>query len=154
MARRLCGLAYFGLATFMIPSMGAQTTAARPAPRCYRLTVGDWSRPLGVNARYHALPVEVRLDTVRVGSVGSTAAPDIDFPTGKHYPGTPLWTRKADTIEIVWSNGFQGTRVRVGASGDDELRGTVSVWSDANEFGTEPPHASVVAQRLSCAGVP
>jgi C-terminal processing protease CtpA/Prc len=31
------------------------------------------------------------------------------------------------------------------------LRGTVSIWSDGNEFGRNPPHAFVVARPVTCA---
>jgi hypothetical protein len=121
---------------------------------CYHLSRSDWSRALGVNARYHALPASIRLDTVRAARGGWTVAPDIAFPNANRFPGTPRWVFHADSIEIVWSNGYQVTTVRLSVTGGDELRGSATVSSDANEFGTDLPHASVVARRTSCADLP
>lgn len=123
-------------------------------PRCYRIILGSWSRPLGVNASYHAVPAVVRLDTVRAARGGWTVVPDIAAFHGSDFPGHPSWARKADSIRIRWSNGYQVTTILLGASGADDLRGTVTVGSDANEFGTDVPHATVDARRTSCAGVP
>lgn len=94
---------------------------------------------------------------VRVASPIVAAAAPIGwhaFPNASFFPGTPRWTRQADSIVIVWSNGYQVTTVRLGATQEDELRGTATVGSDANEFGMDPPHASIVAPRVSCAGPP
>lgn len=142
-----------GLGVLFVQTLGAQSTPVpSPAvPRCYRLIRGEWSRSLGVNARYHALPAVIRLDTARAARGGWTVAPDIAFPSPNHFRGTPRWMRQADSIEIVWSNGYQGTTVRLGPPEGSELHGTAIVRSDANEFGTDIPHASIVAHRVSCA---
>jgi hypothetical protein len=120
-------------------------------PECYRLTRGEWSRPLGVNARYHGLPAVIRLDTMPALRGGWIVSPDIAFPFANHYPGTPRWTRQADSVEILWSNGYEVTTVRLGTGKNNGLSGTVTVRGDANEFGTDLPHASIIAHRVSCA---
>jgi hypothetical protein len=156
MTGRFRKLVYLGLGVLFGPTLGAQSTPG-PAPagaRCYRFIRGEWSRSLGVNARYHALPAVIRLDTVRAARGGWTVAPDIAFPTASHFPGTPRWIRQADSIEIVWSNGYQVTILRLGGPEGGELRGTATVRSDANEFGTDLPHASIVARPVSCADLP
>jgi hypothetical protein len=51
----------------------------------------------------------------------------------------------------MWSNGFQSTTLRLGRRGNKELRGTASVWSDANEFGDNLPRAKALATRTPCA---
>ena len=141
---------------FFAPFLGAQSSRGRkPAsPRCYRLSHGEWSHPLGVNAAYHAIPAIVRLDTVPDAGDGWTVAPDIAFPTGHHFPGMPRWTQQGDSIGIVWSNGYQVTTVRLGPSRGEDLRGTATVRSDANEFGTDLPRASIVARPAPCTGRP
>jgi hypothetical protein len=153
MKRRFQYAACLGFGFVFTRSLGAQRAqvGAPSVPRCYRLAQGEWSRPLGVNARYHTLPVMVRLDTARAGREGWKVAPDIDFPTPSHFRGTPRWTRQGESIEMLWSNGYQVTTVRLSPSGGDELRGTAIVRSDANEFGSDLPHASIVARRISCA---
>lgn len=77
--------------------------------------------------------------------------PDIRFPTGRNFPGTPRWMERGDSIDILWSNGYQATRVRLGPGRGKELRGIATVMSDANELGRKPPHASVVASPVACA---
>lgn len=143
------------LVTMLAPaSLVAQRTTRRPPPGiagCYRLTLGEWSRPLGRNARYHAIPSIVRLDSARAIRGGWRALPDITYPTPNRLRGTPSWTAPRDTIEIMWSNGFQSTTVRLGRRGARELGGTAIVWSDANEFGTDVPRARVTARRTACA---
>jgi len=123
------------------------------APRCYRLTQSAWSRSLGVNAAYHVLPAVIRLDTVRAAHGGWRVAPDIAFPGGSHFPGTPRWAQHADSIEIVWSNGYQVTTLSLGASRGGDRRGVATARSDANEFATDVPHATIEARRTTCAGL-
>lgn len=48
------------------PSLCAQTASPRAPVEFvggYDLALGAWSRPLGINAVYHAIPATVRLDT-------------------------------------------------------------------------------------------
>ena len=144
------------LCALCAPCLGAQgtPTAAPTETRCYHLSHGEWSRPLGVNAAYHAIPAMVRLDTVPAAHGGWVVVPDLAFPNDNHFPGMPHWTQQADSIGIVWSNGYQVTIVRLGPSRGEELRGTATVRSDANEFGTELPHASIIARRTTCTGSP
>jgi len=135
-------------------SLSAQTVAPR-APAafvgCYKIALGAWSRT--VNApEFHAIPATFRLDTAAASHGGWKASPDIAYPYPSRVAGSPRWTVVAqDTVEIVWSNGFQATTLRLGRYGDWELRGRAGVWSDANEYGTDLPRADVVAERVVCA---
>ena len=149
-------LVSLGIVGLLAQAARAQDTAATPpaVPRCYRLIRGEWSRPLGVNAQYHALPALVRLDTAPALQGGWKVVSDIAFPTKSRFGGWPRWTRQADTLEIQWSTGFQVTTVRLGWTAGKDLRGAVRVWSDANEFGRNPPHASILARPVSCAELP
>jgi hypothetical protein len=135
-------------------SICAQTAAPR-APvafaGCYNLALGAWSRPLGVNAAFHAIPTTIRLDTAAATRGGWRVSPDIVYPYPRRFPGTPRWTAANDTLEIMWSNGYQPTTLRLGRHGTDELRGHAVVWSDANEYGTDLPRAEVAARRIACA---
>lgn len=131
----------------------AQAVAAKaPASLagCYELSLGSWSRALGANAAYHKLPVSVRLDTVGVARGGWVLRPDIAYPYGNRFPGTPRRTATADSVEMIWSNGFQPTWVRVARSPNGDLVGEGVVGSDANEFGNGLPRATVVARRTAC----
>lgn len=151
-----CKLASLVTVVLLARAVGAQDTAATAPkmPRCYRLVRGEWSRPLGVNAQYHALPAIVRLDTAPALQGGWKVVPDIAFPTKSRFGGWPRWTRQGDTLEIQWSTGFQVTTVRLGWAAGKDLRGAVKVWSDANEFGRNPPRASILARPVSCAELP
>jgi len=116
----------------------------------YSLTLGEWSRPLGANAPYHAIPGEIVLDTAAASRGGWKVSPDIKYPFPHRFPGTPRWTISHDTVQVVWSNGFQPTIVTLVQGGDNTLIGKAVVRSDANEYGTDLPHAAVVARRIAC----
>ncbi len=117
---------------------------------CYTLTLGRWSRPLGVNGEYHQLPLRIDLDTASAAQGGWKLRPDIVFPGGNQFPGTPRWTATVDSVELLWSNGYQPTWVRLARRSVDQLQGEAIVGSDANEFGNDPPRAPVTARRRSC----
>jgi len=133
--------------------LGAQTSS----PSCrsaiegrYALTLGKWSRPLGINALYHAIPIEILLDTAAAARGGWKVSPDIAYPFPHHFPGTPRWTVLRDTVQIMWSNGFQPTILRLTRQGANEMIGEAVVRSDANEYGTDLPRARVTARRIAC----
>jgi hypothetical protein len=105
---------------------------------------------LGVNAAYHELPLSVRLDTVAAARGGWVLRPDIPYPDGNRFPGTPRWAATADSVVMTWSNGYQPTLVRVARRPNGDLVGEAIVGSDANEFGNDPPRAAVVARRAPC----
>jgi len=115
----------------------------------YVLTLSEWSRPLGANSAYHAVPTDVLLDTVAAKG-GWRVSPDIQYPHPHHFPA-PRWALLRDTVQIVWSNGFQPTILRLVRTNANELRGEAIVGSDANEFGDNPPRAQVTAKRIACA---
>jgi hypothetical protein len=134
------------------PSLLAQTASPRAPVEfvgCYELTLGAWSRPLGINAAYHAIPATVRLDTAAAARGGWRVSPDIAYPHPSRFPGTPRWTATQSTVEITWSNGFQSTALRLARYGT-RLRGQAIVGSDANEFGTDLPRAEIVARPIAC----
>lgn len=133
-------------------SLFAQTASPRAPAEfvgCFDLTLGTWSRPLGINAAYHAIPATIRLDTAAAARGGWRVSPDIAYPHPSRFPGTPRWTATQSSVEITWSNGFQSTALRLARYGT-RLRGQAIVASDANEFGTDLPRAEVVARRIAC----
>ena len=134
-------------------SLCARTASSRAPAEfvgCYDLALGAWSRPLGINAAYHAIPATVRLDTAAATRGGWRVSPDIPYPYPSRFPGTPRWTATQSTVEVTWSNGFQSTALRLARYGAQELRGQAIVGSDANEFGTDLPRAEIVARRIAC----
>ena len=134
-------------------SLCAQTSSPRAPAEfagCYDLALGAWSRPLGVNAAWHAIPTTVRLDTAATTHGGWRVSPDIAYPYPSRFPGTPRWTATQSTVEVTWSNGFQSTALRLARYGAQELRGQAIVGSDANEFGPDLPRAEIVARRIAC----
>ena len=133
-------------------SLCAQTASPRAPAEfvgCYDLALGPWSRPLGINAAYHAIPATVRLDTAVAARGWWSVTPDIAYPYPSRFPGTPRWTATQSSVEIMWSNGFQSTALRLARYGT-RLRGQAIVASDANEFGTDLPRAEIVARRIAC----
>ena len=148
-------LLVFSLVAPMLASASLCAQSAFPrAPAelvgCYNLTLGAWSRPLGINAGFHALPTTVRLDSAAATRGGWIVSPDIAYPYPSRFPGMPRWTATQDSVEILWSNGFQATTLRLARHGTQQLRGQAIVGSDANEFGTDLPRAEIVARRIAC----
>jgi hypothetical protein len=141
-------------ATLFQAQLGAQvsplTCRAAIAGR-YSLTLGGWSRPLGADAPYHAIPTEILLDTAAAARGGWKVSPDVKYPHPHYFPGTPRWTTVHDTVQIVWSNGFQPTVLSLTRKDSNELNGEAVVGSDTNEYGTDPPRAQVTARRVACA---
>jgi hypothetical protein len=130
---------------------GQRAIATEPtlSAGCYQLTIGAWSRSLGVNAKYHLLPVRVQLDTAPGPGRGWKLTPDIVYPYPHRFPA-PLWRVKGDSVELVWSNGFQPTWIRAKRQSNGELIGEAEVGSDTDEFGGNPPRARVVAHSIAC----
>jgi hypothetical protein len=141
----------------MASALGTTHSAAQSPPRapselvgCYGITKGPWSRPLGFNGEFHQVPLRIQLDSARAAREGWVLRPDIVFPGGNEFPGTPRWTATADSVELLWSNGYQPTWMRLARRSTNALEGEAVVGSDANEFGDNPPRASVKLQRISC----
>jgi hypothetical protein len=140
-------------------SLGAWTVPLRgqsrtPAPAnfagCYALTLEPWSRPVGGDARYHAVPPIVRLDTLPVDGGGLQLRPNIAYPHGRRLP-TARWLVKGDSVELAWSNGYQPTVVWLVRHADGSLRGRAVALSDAQVAGElPPPQARVTARRAAC----
>jgi hypothetical protein len=130
----------------------AQSTPGAPTELvgCYGITKGPWSRPLGVNGEYHQVPLRIELDSARAAREGWVLRPDIVFPGGNEFPGTPRWTATADSVQLLWSNGYQPTWMRLVRRSATELAGEAVVGSDANEFGDDPPRALVKVRRIPC----
>jgi len=147
-------LAGFGVfATLVTQSLKAQATqiaCQRSIAGRYSVTLGEWSRPIGTNGPYHAIPPEITLDTASAAGTGGRVSPDIKYPFPSHFPGVPRWTLSHDTIQVVWSNGFQPTILNLVQKDANTLQGEAVVRSDANEYGNNPPHAEVTARRIAC----
>ena len=145
-----CALALALSAVALLPAQSRPPTPLEVAG-CYGLTRGTWSRPLEGDPRYHALPDTVRLDPVPAEHGGWRLHPDIAYPGGRGFPGTPRWLVKGDRVELTWSNGYQPTVVSLARRGDGTLRSRVIALSDAHVAGEPPrPSALVTARRVSC----
>jgi hypothetical protein len=139
-----------------VSSSGAQTVAnplppsVRAMRGCYAMTAAEWSPP-DVNAAYHRIPPLIRLDTVpsAVGG-GWVLSPNIAYPYHGAFPGTPKWTFSADTLRLVWSNGFAPTLVTL-VHQDSLWTGEAVGEIDAHTIPPSPlPRARVTARRVRC----
>jgi hypothetical protein len=138
---------------------GQSTRAPVDIAGCYALSVGAWSPALGGDEGYHDIPGRVRLDTVRVETPrgittprGWKLSPNIEYPTPGRatFPGTPRWEASADTIRLIWSNGFSPTIITLQRT-DSALVGEAVAETDAHPIPEPPrPRASVVARRQPC----
>jgi hypothetical protein len=133
--------------------LAGQSRTAAPAgfAGCYTLSLGAWTRPPGGDARYHAVPPVVHLDTLPVEHAGWQLRPNIAYPHGSRVPWPPRWLVKGDSVELAWSNGFQPTVLSLARRADGSLRGRAVALSDAEVAGEPPPpRASVTARRAAC----
>lgn len=116
---------------------------------CYRIALDRWSPPL-TNVAFHLIPTTFRLDTVTAARGGWVVSPDISYPSPHRFRGFPRWAVRGDSVEIVWSDGFQVTRMLIGRRGATELRGRAAAESDRRVAGELFPSTSVVASRIAC----
>lgn len=103
------------LCVVSVRMVAAQATPLdyRRTSGCYTLNVGAWSRPLRGDSVFHTLPQLVRLDTTSGSRGGRVLSPNISFPYPRRFPGLPRWQIVGDTINMLWSNGFSPTIVRL-----------------------------------------
>lgn len=141
------------IAAVVVSPSCAQTESLdyRRLAGCYALSVGRWSVPLGRDSAYHLIPRTIRMDTAPTGRGGLALSPDIVYPAAsRRFPGTPYWGIVADTVRLVWSNGFSSTHVRLRLR-DGDLEGEVVTQSDAHPRHEPPrPRATVRARRIPC----
>ena len=125
----------------------SQIGAPKDVVGCYVLTVEPWSRPVGGDGRYYMVPKIVRLDTLAVEGGGWRLRPNVAYPHGRYLP-PPRWLVVRDSIQLVWSNGYQLTVVSLARAARGALRGQAVALSDV---GGEPtPRARVTARRAAC----
>jgi hypothetical protein len=145
--------AFLVFAAFARPAKAQQNGALSDAgvAGCYTLAIGQWSRPLRTESVYHAIPSSMRLENAPAARGGKVMTPDISYPMQHSVmPGTPRWEILADTVQIVWSDGFSPTIVRLQRIGD-HLEGWAEARSDAIPPGKPDwPRAQVTARRTGC----
>lgn len=130
---------------------GARRQADHP-PACYDLEVADWSQDP------HEVPPATMVlhDTTHVTDVPRfERGRKVARPVIHRGPmASAFWHRiAADSIEVVWTDGFTGIRMRLGAGAEgEELTGAATTFTDAFIVG-EPrstPTAAVRAIRVEC----
>jgi len=149
---RWSGVAFVLLCGVSPAKAAAQSTPLdyRRVSGCYTLNVGDWDHPLRGDRGFHTLPESVRLDTTLVSRGGWVLTPDISFPYPHRFTGVPRWQISGDTVNLLWSNGFTPTIVRLTMVAD-HLKGYAEARSDAIPPGDPNwPRASVIARRTKC----
>ena len=130
-------------------------TTARPiqGPPCYELQLGSWT-PL--KEPIHVPPRVIRLDSGQLWIPGLAGRPAPDIPSinaararGGGRDVFQWWRRvEPDSLEILWSSGYEGTRLLLQVRGD-------SVSGRAVAFvhhGWKPPFptAPVSGWRVPC----
>src|SRR6266550_6499987 len=119
-------------------------------PACYRVRLGQWSGafPSGLTAE-HIPPPVFKLDTLKLAAPfdrwglkrvlpASLSVQRHSFPAG--------WRVVAlDTIEVRWSTGFAGVRLRLNQRGDTLTGYAQSFW---DVVGPREPTASVTAVKV------
>ncbi len=117
---------------------------------CYTLTRVPWSRPFS-DSTLHKLPQTVSLDTATIQNGGRRLRPNIPYPNGGRLPGMPRWRLNGDTVDIVWSDGFVPTVVKLVRVDDGTLSGRAVALTDAHYTNEPPPpDAEVTLRRTTC----
>jgi hypothetical protein len=133
------------------PLRAQPSTAATAAlAGCYSVTRGPWNREFS-DSTYHKMPETISLDTASTERDGRQLRPNMAYPFGRRFPGTPRWRIRGDTIELVWSDGFVPTIVKLVRSDDGTLRGRALALTDAHYDGEPPPpEMDVQARQTKC----
>ena len=112
---------------------------------CYHLRLGAWSKPVD---RGFVPPPVFRLDSalaVKAASVARKVEPQFLHTRGPW----PLWfVDHGDTIQVIWSTGFQGVALSLKEQGDT-LRGIAHTFTDVVGL-MASPQASATAVRVNC----
>jgi hypothetical protein len=130
------------------PAAKARSSTLASVAGCYRINLGRWSWrfPSGLTTE-HIPPEHFELDTALLGPPDDAwhqrrvmpqmlvVAPRHVWPAGWRFNG-------ADSIEVTWSTGFAGVRLRLRSYGDT-LRGRAQSFYDV--VGPLEPTASVIA---------
>jgi hypothetical protein len=127
----------------------AQTPTRSTIAGCYSVALGTWAPDLGASVPYHRLPAHVRLDTTPVGRGAWSLSPDIAYPTGRRFPATPRWSIRADSMVLLWSNGFSPTEAVLHRDNSGWI-GTAVARSDVVDPWWASPRARIELQRVSC----
>ncbi len=118
-------------------------------PRCYALRTGDWTPPSGQKLDVtHAPPLVVQLDTQQVehGAELKRHRLGPDIPALGQRGLAPSWTRLGpDSLELLWSSGYEGVFVTVGVRGDS-VTGSARTFTDYGSQALAP----VTGWRTAC----
>jgi hypothetical protein len=117
-------------------------------PRCYALRTGDWAPPSGQKLDVtHAPPPVVQLDTQQVDhGVEKRNRLGPNIPALGQRGLAPSWTHLGpDTLQLLWSSGYEGVFVTVGVRGDS-VSGSARTFTD---YGSETL-ARVTGWRTAC----
>jgi hypothetical protein len=135
----------------------AQRSTVRALAGCYTLDLSPWSpaHAPGADSAAVTLPRRIALDTAlaggrfaagsyQVGVIGDDARPvgmsATWAPIAKPSPAAP------DSVQILWSTGFRGVRLRLAHEGG-MLRGEAATFGDVDR----PDQRSTVrATRIAC----
>lgn len=93
------------IASALHPAEG-QDAAPPQIAGCYTVSIGLWSPALGRDEPLHAIPFDVRLDTVHAERGGGwRLSPNIQYSRSNSVPGTPRWQILGDDVRLTWSHG-------------------------------------------------
>jgi len=137
-----------------VTSAGASRLSAQDLTGCYRLHLGAWSGPLPAADSLETPPRMFALDSapathpLSFGMQVRPRNPAHTTPIGRE----PRWWRaRANSVYVVWSNGFDGVELKLRARGRS-LRGTAQAFAGANR--RQRPQATVFAARVRCPATP
>lgn len=145
-----------GLVTAVLLTLGilpgiVRAQQSQPAG-CYVAEIGDWSPPRPAGNEAHQSPPEQFVLKDSTGSSHFERGRKIIRPVIPVGGGTPnaFWEQiGSDSVQVVWTNGFAGVRMRLAIEGD-VLRGTATAFTDVRWEGMELPTAVVEARRVEC----
>lgn len=121
---------------------------------CYEASLGAWDR-VPDQDRVLLPPAAFRLDTVelwrRDGYVVYRAVPDLDIYRPRSHRASWLLFGDADSIAIVWADGYTGLGFGLVRLSRDSASGTAVAFHD--NFTGPDPTAPVHLTRVPCAAM-
>ena len=127
------------------PLQAQLAPAARQIVGCYILRIGIWTSTIGDEAAYYTPSDSVRLHT------DHRVTPTLRYsPSSAHRASATWQLADADSVVLVWTNGFAVARLALHTGGGG-LRGTLEAISDSKPMPTPPARtAPVTARRIEC----
>lgn len=157
--RRVSELPRHGACAFFVIFAAVSSTSAQvrapDSTMCYVIAVGDIPEHSPFAYKSHQLPDTIVLQPDTVSGLGKQWSWRILSPQLSRFANSsprfgPMWRMSAaDSITVVWSNGFSGIRLKLQVR-RDRVYGIAQAFTDVMESEDPDPTVPIRGARVPC----